>query len=227
MTRLASFPDYLLIYLKKFTVKEDWTPIKLDVAVEMPDTVDLNFLRGSGLQPGEKLLPDGAPPPPVYDTALLNELTNIGFPPNACRRALYFTENSNIEAATDWLMEHISDFDYDEPFIPPGVDIKPSKNRFNIIMVNQFRLIDYRLISGEDKFEADQAALEMVMAMGFTREQAMKALKATDNNLERAVDWIFSHQTEIDAQEDPTDSTRIATNTPAEEAFRDGSSRES
>lgn len=197
-TRLASFPDYLLIHLKKFTVKEDWTPIKLDVAVEMPDTVDLSFLRGNGLQPDEELLPDGVtPPPPVYDAALLDQLTDMGFPPNACKRALYFTENRSLEAATNWVMEHIADSDFDEPFVPPGVDFKP----------------------GEDTFVPDQAALEMVTAMGFTREQATKALKATNNNLERAADWIFSHQVELDAQE----TDRVAT--PTQENFRDGSGR--
>ena len=64
------------------------------------------------------------------------------------------------------------------------------------------------------------------MAMGFTREQATKALKATNNNLERAADWIFCHQAEIE-EIDAMDSIRIATNTPAGETFRDGSSRES
>ena len=29
--------------------------------------------------------------------------------------------------------------------------------------------------------------------MSFTREQAIKALKMTDNNIEGAVDWIFAH----------------------------------
>ena len=29
--------------------------------------------------------------------------------------------------------------------------------------------------------------------MSFTREQAIKALKMTDNNIERAVDWILAH----------------------------------
>lgn len=67
----------------------------------------------------------------------------------------------------------------------------------------------------------DQAALEMVTALGFTREQATKALKATSNNLERAADWIFSHQAELDVQE--TDGTA----TPTQESFRDGNSRES
>lgn len=110
-------------------MKEDWTPIKLDVAVEMPDTVDLKFLRGTGLRTGEKLLPDGVtPPPPVYNAALLDQLTDMGFPPNACKRALYFTENRDLEAATNWVMEHIADSDFDEPFVPPGVDFKPGKD---------------------------------------------------------------------------------------------------
>lgn len=41
----------------------------------------------------------------------------------------------------------------------------------------------------------------MILSMGFTMNQAQKALKATDNNTERAVDYIFSHQDELDADE--------------------------
>lgn len=67
----------------------------------------------------------------------------------------------------------------------------------------------------------DQTALEMVMSMGFTQEQATKALKATNNDLERAGDWIFSHQAELDAPETERNTA------PAKESFRDGSSRES
>jgi len=122
----------LLIHLKKFTVKEDWTPIKLDVAVEMPDTLDLSSMRGSGLQPNEELLPDGgAPPPPVYDTEILNQLTDMGFPLNACKRALYFTENRSVQDATNWVMEHIADSNFDDPFVPPGVDLKSSNYFFD------------------------------------------------------------------------------------------------
>lgn len=116
----------MLIHLKKFTVKEDWTPIKLDVAVEMPDILDLNFLRGNGLQPNEELLPEinTAPPPPVYDQALLSQLVEMGFPVEACKRSLYFTQNSGLDAASQWLMEHISDDDFSDPFVPPGADAK-------------------------------------------------------------------------------------------------------
>ncbi|XP_032667917.1 ubiquitin carboxyl-terminal hydrolase 5 [Odontomachus brunneus] len=199
-TRLDSFPDYLLIHLRKYTVQEDWTPIKLDVAVEMPDTLDLSYLRGTGLQPSEELLPETAgaePPPPVYDTAILNELAEMGFPPEACKRALYFTENRGLREATNWVMEHIADSDIAEPFVPPGVDVKP----------------------GKADFVANEEALTMVMGMGFTQDQAMKALRATDNNLERAVEWIFSHQTELDAQESEGDGAQ------AKELFRDGNPR--
>ncbi|CAD1472008.1 unnamed protein product, partial [Heterotrigona itama] len=196
-TRLSTFPDYLLIHLKKFMMKEDWTPVKLDVAVEMPETLNLTFLRGFGLQPTEELLPEtvgAAPPPLVYDSVILNQLTDMGFPPEACERALYFTENRGLEVATNWLMEHIADSDFADPFVPPGIDVKPEK----------------------DKFMANEDAVAMLMGMSFTREQATKALKATDNNLERAADWIFSHQNELDAlevEDEPRHSKEI---------FRDG-----
>lgn len=120
-----------MIHLKKFTVKEDWIPIKLDVAVEMPDELDLNFLRGSGLKSGEELLPELAgsePPPPSYDEAILSQLTDIGFPLEACKRALFFTENRGLEAATNWAMEHIGDSDFADTFVPPGTDSKGNRS---------------------------------------------------------------------------------------------------
>jgi len=126
-TRLASFPDYLLIHLKKFTLREDWIPIKLDVAVEMPDILDLSALRGSGAQPGEEPLPEitGAPPPsPVLDQDVLKQLVDMGFPPEACKKAVYFTDNKGLEPATNWVMDHIGDSDFADPFVPPGTDFK-------------------------------------------------------------------------------------------------------
>lgn len=57
-SRLASMPDYLMIQLKKFTIKEDWTEVKLNVAIDVPDILDLSQLRGKGIQPGEEELPE-------------------------------------------------------------------------------------------------------------------------------------------------------------------------
>lgn len=67
--------------MKKFTLREDWVPIKLDVAVEMPDVLDLTPLRGVGPQPGEEPLPElvGTPPPaPAMDEAVLSQLKDMG-----------------------------------------------------------------------------------------------------------------------------------------------------
>ena len=39
------------------------------------------------------------------------------------------------------------------------------------------------------------------MAMSFSEAQARKALKNTNNNVERAVDWIFSHPDDLGDEE--------------------------
>lgn len=56
-------------------------PIKLDVAVEMPDILDLNSLRATGPQPEEEQLPElvGSPPPaPAMDAQVLSQLVDMG-----------------------------------------------------------------------------------------------------------------------------------------------------
>ena len=57
-TRLATFPEYLWIQLRKFDLAADWTPVKLDVAVEIPQTLDLSFAKAKGKQPDEVSLPE-------------------------------------------------------------------------------------------------------------------------------------------------------------------------
>jgi ubiquitin carboxyl-terminal hydrolase 5/13 len=57
--RFLTFPDYLLIQLKKYTFNDDWTPRKLDISMEIPDELDLNSLRATGFQTGETPMPDG------------------------------------------------------------------------------------------------------------------------------------------------------------------------
>ncbi|CAG9561713.1 unnamed protein product [Danaus chrysippus] len=179
ITRLATFPDYLWIQLKKFTIKEDWTPAKLDVAVDMPWEMDLSSLRGRGLQSSECPLPDTSPetPAPVYNEQLLAQLLDMGFPIEACKKALYYSNNSGMEAASHWLMEHMNDWDFANKFEAPG--------------------------SKSDTTAVDEASLEQVTGMGFTRTQAMKALTATDGDVGRALDWIFSHAEQLDEDTGP------------------------
>jgi ubiquitin carboxyl-terminal hydrolase 5/13 len=121
-TRMSSMPDYLFIHLKKFTMREDWTPMKLDVSVDCPDELDVSFLRGTGLLPNEEELPElkTRPATPPMDPEVLRNLQDMGFPLDACKKAVFFTKNSGLEAATNWVMMHIADEDFTSPFIPPG-----------------------------------------------------------------------------------------------------------
>uniref|UniRef100_A0A336MN68 Ubiquitin carboxyl-terminal hydrolase n=1 Tax=Culicoides sonorensis TaxID=179676 RepID=A0A336MN68_CULSO len=183
-TRLATMPDYLVLHLKKFTIREDWTEVKLDVAIDIPDVLDLTSLRGIGLQPDEKELPEitgNLPELPAQDPAVLSALVDMGFPIEACKKAIYFTKNSGLEAATQWMMEHMADNDFGDPFDP------------------------YKLVSDQSNkvaFVPNPEGIMMLTSMGFTEQQAAKALKETNNNTERAVDWIFSHQDELGSGDD-------------------------
>lgn len=69
-------PDFLMIQLKKFTLHEDWTSVKLDVAVDIPDILDLSSIRGNGQLPHEELLPelDDEPPKPEMDPDVVRQL---------------------------------------------------------------------------------------------------------------------------------------------------------
>ncbi|XP_013417871.1 ubiquitin carboxyl-terminal hydrolase 5 [Lingula anatina] len=176
MTRLSTFPDYLIIQLKKFTIGDDWVPKKLDVSVDIPDDLDLSDLRGQGRQPGEEELPEEAGDQSekvTVDEAVVQQLADMGFPANACRKAVYYTNNTGVESAMNWVMQHMDDQDFAEPLQVLG---QPKR----------------------DDFAVSEEGLAMIMSMGFSGEQAVRALKATDNNTERAVDWIFSHADELD-----------------------------
>lgn len=61
----------------------------------------------------------------------------------------------------------------------------------------------------------------MITSMGFTISQATKALKATSNNIERAVDYIFSHQDELDMEDIQESSSPSASGGPVKNC-RDG-----
>ncbi|KAG7457683.1 hypothetical protein MATL_G00229800 [Megalops atlanticus] len=208
-TRFASFPDYLVIQIKKFTFGQDWVPKKLDVSIDVPDTLDLSSLRGTGLQPGEEELPEVAPPPlmtpdvevkgilgfhgteeddslyspllsPVLDDSTVSQLSEMGFPIEACRKAVYCTGNTGIDAAMNWVMGHMDDPDFSAPMVLPGCGSAPGTTPTETI---------------------SEEHLATIVSMGFSRDQATRALRASSNVLERAVDWIFSHLDDLESME--------------------------
>ena len=58
-TTQTSCCDFLPVDVTRYYVASDWTPKKLNVEVQMPDTLDLESLRARGPQPGEQLQPEG------------------------------------------------------------------------------------------------------------------------------------------------------------------------
>ncbi|RXG61252.1 Ubiquitin carboxyl-terminal hydrolase 5, partial [Armadillidium vulgare] len=170
-----TFLDILYLY------SDDWQPVKYDVSIDMPDSLDLSSLRGYGLQPDEEVLPETTSSSKSSQKTEVNEeivqqLVEMGFPTEACRKAVRITGNWGTEAAMNWIMEHMDDPDFAEPL--PTSTASSSK---------------------DSSFVPDAEGIAMLMSMGFTTAQATLALKETQNNLERAADWIFSHQPELDA----------------------------
>uniref|UniRef100_T1J4C8 Ubiquitin carboxyl-terminal hydrolase n=1 Tax=Strigamia maritima TaxID=126957 RepID=T1J4C8_STRMM len=205
-SRMATYPDFLMIQLEKFTFEDGWIPKKLDVSIDVPDELDLLLLKGHGIQAGEELMPEDLHsianaqpehPPFQMDEVVVAQLAEMGFPVDACRRALFNIGCSDLAAAVTWLTEHIADADFTAAFIVPTN--KPSNH-------------------AACGFVADETAIATIITMGFSPEQAKQALRNTDNNVERAVDWIFSHIGELEAG----DQDNGAVVTPQ---FRDGLGR--
>jgi ubiquitin carboxyl-terminal hydrolase 5/13 len=90
---------------------------------------------------------------------------------NACKRAALGVGNANADLAAAWLMEHMNDADIDNP----------------VVQANQGGAV----VNPDD--------VEMLTAMGFSARQAEIALKRSQNDPQRAADWLFSHVDELDA----------------------------
>eukprot|EP00064_Thunnus_orientalis_P007847 superscaffoldBa00000894_g7869 len=211
-SRFASFPEYLVVQIKKFTFGVDWVPKKLDLAIDVPEFLDLNRLRATGLQAGEEELPDLMPPivlpedtrdnsmssidsPEIDETAVM-QLAEMGFPLEACRKAVYYTGNMGPEMAFNWIIAHMEEPDFAEPLtLPSMIDPGPSTS-------------DSPMGATPLSNSPPEESIAILTSMGFPRTHSIQALKATNNNLERALDWIFTHpeEEETDALSDMADT---------------------
>ncbi|KAL3636834.1 ubiquitin-specific protease ubp14 [Castilleja foliolosa] len=182
---LTSFPDYLVLHMRKFVLEEGWVPKKLDVYIDAPDTIDISNMRSKGLQPSEELLPE----PAAEDAGIsanediVQQLVSMGFQYNPCQKAAINTSNAGLEEAMNWLLNHMNDPDIDEPI---------SKAQKSAPFI-------------------DPSKVETLISFGFEEEVARKALQASDGDIEKATEWIFnppSGVTSMDAT--PSSSGNVA-----------------
>ncbi|KAK0945171.1 ubiquitin C-terminal hydrolase Ubp14 [Friedmanniomyces endolithicus] len=174
-----TFPAILVVNARRFEIV-NWVPTKQDVPVIVEDGVfDMEAYRSKGRQEGEEELADEQEPTTgsgsgdggfVVNETALEQLMGMGFPKPRCEKALHATGNTDAEAATAWLFEHMEDVDIDEP-------------------------LQTQTGSGGGGAAAavDPEKIESLGNMGFSAPQARQALKETGGDMERAVDWLFSH----------------------------------
>jgi ubiquitin carboxyl-terminal hydrolase 5/13 len=172
-----TFPEVLAVNARRF-VLINWVPTKVDVPVVVGDEPFLlDNYKSAGQQASEELLPEDASmsnkPSFTANPEAVQQLQGMGFPLNHCEKALHATGNADANTAMEWLFAHMEDPDIDAP-LEPGGD-QPASGA------------------------ADPEKIEMLGAMGFGPPQARKALKETNGDMERAVEWLFSHP---DDQED-------------------------
>lgn len=169
-----TLPRQLVINARRFELM-NWVPTKLDIPVDVSEEpLDLSLYLSSGLKEGEELLPDIDVSGGVFvpNQHALDQLLGMGFPRARSEKALYTTGNSDPEAAMNWLFAHMEDPDIDKPLTIGEVS------------------------RGATDAEHDPAKVAQLVEMGIDESRAKKALGATDGDISRAIDWVFSHPEE-------------------------------
>ena len=167
-----TFPQTLAVNARRFELV-NWVPTKLDIPVVVGDEpFNLDTYLSKGAQDNEEILPDfdESSAKFVPNEPALNQLEAMGFPRVRCEKALHATGNSDADAAMNWLFAHMEDPDIDVP-----LDLGASGG------------------SGAGQGGVSEEGIEMLGAMGIAAPQARKALRETNGDIERAVDWVFSH----------------------------------
>lgn len=122
---------------------------------------------------------------PMLDESVVIQLVEMGFPMDACRKAVYYTGNSGAEAAMNWVMSHMDD---------PGRHRHggagwggTSTHPQTLIPSSSPDFANPLILPGSSGPGSTSAAADpppedcvaTIVSMGFSRDQALKALRAT------------------------------------------------
>ena len=179
--RFKTFPKYLMVKLGRYFVDSRWQQVKIEANVAVPETLDLRELRGKGLQEHEvpMAVDDTASSTPgkaIADPSAVAQLVAMGFGENGATRAVLAC-NNDVEAAVAWVFEHMEDADFNDP-LPP---------------TDSNHAVDSE---APQPFSHDE--IMMLVSFGYTKEQATAAMITSKGNVERAADWLFTNDKELD-----------------------------
>ncbi|XP_074606474.1 ubiquitin-associated domain-containing protein 1-like [Acropora palmata] len=104
------------------------------------------------------------------DPAILKQLTEMGFREARAKKALVLNRMSPV-LAMEWLFQHESDPDIDEPLVLGARGGRTQRRR--------------------KEFEPNPRAVSNLKEMGFQEDEIVMALKATVNNQEAACEWLL------------------------------------
>uniref|UniRef100_A0A2C9UF01 Ubiquitin carboxyl-terminal hydrolase n=1 Tax=Manihot esculenta TaxID=3983 RepID=A0A2C9UF01_MANES len=92
---LTSFPDYLVLHMRKFVMEEGWVPKKLDVYVDVPDIIDIT--------PEAKVESDKL----LANEDIVSQLVSMGFNHLHCEKAAINTLNADIDVPISQEPKHV------------------------------------------------------------------------------------------------------------------------
>jgi len=177
--RMMNFPKYLLVQLGRYVVTPgEWVAKKLDAEVDVPEIIDLNFLRANGPQIGECVFEEkneekvAEKVKIVPSEAIVSQLLEMGLNSNGSQKAALATNNLGAEAAMEWYFSHSNDPDFELP-----IDETEGKN----------------------EIEIDSNGIKELMSYGFQEKYVMAALKTNAGNQQKAAELLFNSMDNLES----------------------------
>ena len=162
--------------LQKYTLPPpDPTEVLMPDLDDVVDTADA---------PSSSSASDSAAARHDVNPAYVEQLKQMGFSENRAIRALLETGNISPDVAMEWLFTKMDDASLDDPLPPP----KPNNTGASGGAHGKKKKKE-----GAGGVSVDEGLVGVILDMGFTRDQAVLALKNERNNVERAIEWLFNN----------------------------------
>ena len=133
-TRVATFPEVFAMHPRReYFDRKTLTTRKMDVFVKAPETIELERIRGHGLQSGEVEMPyEGSAPAAAtggssgieVDEMAFAQVISMGIEDATAKWALQNT-NNDVERAVDWVFSHPEGPPSSKPSEPAPAAKKP------------------------------------------------------------------------------------------------------